>query len=450
MKPINASLIARRRSLFWRIHFWAALIASPFALLAALTGILYLFTPQIEQHLYAHLDHVQPGGERMALNAVVDAARAAMPPGATLNAVFPAWHADDSVRVLFIPPRPHTMHEHGSHGAMSGAAPAAPLSPWVADAIGTSVYVDPYSARVLGMQLANERFSAWSKKLHSSLLQGDGWRWMIELAASWLMVMLLTGIWLWWPRKLADGMPQRDATGRRWWAQWHAFLGVALSIISFVMLTTGLTWSKYASNEIRWMRDLAGQQSPQAPRGLTSTPLPDVQPMNWQQATDAARRQAPDTALRLMAPATPNDTWRVMSADTSKPLQRIDMMLDAYSGKALFHLGWNDQTTFGKATGVGIPFHRGEFGLWNQLLLLIFGLGILFSLVSGWMMFFKRRKTGTSGLPKLLPGAWRSASSVFGIVTLLMCTIMPLLALSAAVVAALEILLHYKGKHRQA
>jgi uncharacterized iron-regulated membrane protein len=32
--PNLASLSARRHSLFWRIHFWAALIASPFALIA--------------------------------------------------------------------------------------------------------------------------------------------------------------------------------------------------------------------------------------------------------------------------------------------------------------------------------------------------------------------------------------------------------------------------------
>ncbi|HEX2604285.1 MAG TPA: PepSY-associated TM helix domain-containing protein, partial [Oxalicibacterium sp.] len=290
---IHTSRVAQQRSLLWRIHFWAALIASPFALLAALTGMLYLFSPQIEQRLYAHLDHVQPRGERMTLDAAVDAARASMPPGATLNAVFPAWRAGDSVRVLFIPPRPSSsmpsMAGHKMHGA-SSVASSAPLSPWVADAIGTSVYVDPYSAQVLGTQAANARFSAWSKKLHSSLLQGEAWRWMIELAASWLMVMLLTGIWLWWPRRIADGLPKPGATGRRWWSQWHAFLGVALSIVSFVMLTTGLTWSKYAGNEIRWLRDATGQQSPQMPRGLHSMSLPQVAPMNWQQAFDAARR----------------------------------------------------------------------------------------------------------------------------------------------------------------
>ena len=32
----------------------------------------------------------------------------------------------------------------------------------------------------------------------------------------------------------------------------------------------------------------------------------------------------------------------------------------------------------------------------NQVLLFVFGAGILSSLVSGWVMFFKRRKSGTA------------------------------------------------------
>ena len=54
------ALLQQRRSALWRIHFWAALLASPFALAAALTGLLYVFTPQIEHRLYAHLDQVTP------------------------------------------------------------------------------------------------------------------------------------------------------------------------------------------------------------------------------------------------------------------------------------------------------------------------------------------------------------------------------------------------------
>ncbi|HEX2604389.1 MAG TPA: PepSY domain-containing protein, partial [Oxalicibacterium sp.] len=188
---------------------------------------------------------------------------------------------------------------------------------------------------------------------------------------------------------------------------------------------------------------------PQMPRGLHSMSLPQVAPMNWQQAFDAARRQAPDTALRMTPPAAKNDVWRVSGADPSRPLQRIDLMLDAYTGKSLFRSDWRDQTAFGKATGVGIPFHRGEFGWWNQLLLLLFGAGILFSLMSGWWMFFKRRKTGASAWPPLLPGAWRSASPAMWIAAVTMCTLMPLLAISGLFVAGVEVLL-LRGRTRAA
>nr|WP_315489115.1 PepSY-associated TM helix domain-containing protein [uncultured Rhodoferax sp.] len=62
-----SALVAQRRSLLWRVHFWAALIASPFAVLAALTGILYIFTPQIEAQLHGHLDTVAPVGVAFAV-----------------------------------------------------------------------------------------------------------------------------------------------------------------------------------------------------------------------------------------------------------------------------------------------------------------------------------------------------------------------------------------------
>ena len=437
------SLNARRRSLFWRIHFWAALIASPFALIAALTGILYIFTPQIEQYLYADLDHVQPAGEIRTLDDAVAAARLAAPSGSMLRSVVPALEPTDSTQIFFMLPASHPNRAaddgHAAHQApAANGTAAAPTRTLV-------VYVNPYTTAVLGMHADKERFSAWSKSLHSSLLQGQGWRWMIELAASWLMVMLLTGIYLWWPRNDEKMLPQRAVKGRKWWAQWHSFIGVVLSIMSFVILTTGLTWSKYAGEQVRLARDSIGQAPPQAPRNLQSTPIEGQAVMTWQAAADAARRQAPDIALQLTAPRGESGTWRINNYDRSQPEKRVDMVLDAYSGNALFYAGWKDQTLFSKATGIGIPFHRGEFGWWNQILLLAFGLGIVFSLTSGWIMFFKRRKTGAFGLPKLLPGAWKSMPAGAWISALIMFALMPVLAVSATFLAALEMFLHYRA-----
>lgn len=435
------SLSTLRKSLFWRIHFWAALIASPFALIASLTGILYIFTPQIEAELYSELDYVAPAGAMRPLDDAVAAATAAATAGWVLQSVVPPYEARDTVKATFAPQaakkNKHEGHNHGSASAVA-ASPSASASP-------TQVvvyYVNPYNAEVVGSLGSQSRFNAWAKSLHSRLLQGESWRWMIELAASWLMVMLLTGIYLWWPASSQKALPHKGAKGRIAWKQWHAFLGVVLSMISIVILTTGLTWSKYAGDQIRALRNHTGQAPPAVPRDMKSTVTDYATPLTWQAAWDTVRHHAPDIAMQLTAPRVADGIWQASGVDRSQPEKRFDLLLDAYSGQKLYYAGWDKQTSFAKATAVGIPFHRGEFGWWNQALLLVFGVGILFSIVSGWVMFFKRSRTGSFGLPHLLPGAWKSASVATWVTTVVLFAAMPLLALSSAVIIVLELLLY--------
>jgi len=434
------------RALLWRVHFWAALIASPFALLAALTGILYIFTPQIEARLHGHLDRVAPTVGTRSLEDSVRAAVAAAPTGWTLHSVMPNHSAAESVRVAFTPPadaRPATGVQLGhSHGPAPAARAQRKPEPFLRGNFGLPgnalvVYVDPHTAAVLGVLPQSDRFNVWARKLHSTLLQ-DGWRWMIELAASWVLVMLVTGIWLWWPRAGQPALPQPSARGRVAWKQWHAIAGVAMSAISAVVLVTGLTWSKHAGEKVRWARDAVGQAPPRIPAHFKSTPTAGANALNWDAAAEAVRREAPDVAIEIMPPRGPEGYWRANHLDRGEADRRFDLLLDAYSGKRLYYSGWADQTAFGKATTVGIRFHRGEFGLWNQALLLVFGLGVLFSLASGWVMYFKRRRQGLPGLPTVPAHAWRSVPPVAGAGAVLMLAALPLLALSALGVIAAE------------
>ena len=90
------------RDLLWRLHFWAALIAGPFVLLACLTGLLYVFTPQVERLLHGRLDSVEPAGRPRPLDESVTAARRAAPAGTILHSVMPAAGPRDSLRVAFV------------------------------------------------------------------------------------------------------------------------------------------------------------------------------------------------------------------------------------------------------------------------------------------------------------------------------------------------------------
>jgi len=418
-----------RRSLLWRVHFWAALIASPFALAAALTGILYVFTPQIEPKLHGSLE--------------------AAPAGWVLHSALPNYSATESVKVAFMPPpvaRPEggPRLDHG-HGATPEAAPQAKAEAFLRSNFGLSskalvVYVNPYSGRVLGSLPQAERFNVWARKLHSTLLQ-DGWRWMIELAASWVLVMLVTGILLWWPSASQPAPPQSNASGRAAWKRWHAIAGVCLSAVSAVVLVTGLTWSEHAGKQVRWARDAVGQAPPRIPAHFRSNVPAQGEMLSWDAAWQAARRNAPDVAMEIMPPRSRDGYWRANHLDRGEADRRFDLLLDAYTGAPLYYSGWADQTAFGKATIVGIRFHRGELGLWNQALLLLFGLGIVFSLSTGWIMYIKRRRQGLAGLPPVAPGAWKAVSPLGWGGTLLMIAAMPLLALSAIVVGGVELLL---------
>lgn len=461
-----------RRSALWRLHFWAALIASPFVLLACLTGLLYVFTPQIEGVLHRHLDVVAPGPQRLALDDSVAAARRAAPDGLVLHSVMPALAESDSVRVAFVappsggagrsaPPPAASREGHEGHGAKPGAPPAisAPTQAapqFLRQSFGiperaTVVYVNPYTAEVLGTLPEARRFSTWARKLHSSLQQGDGWRWMIELAASWMMVMLVTGIVLWWPRNGQSGLPASGVKGRLAWKQWHAFLGMVLSAMSLAILMTGLTWSRNAGSQVRWARDAAGQTPPRIPARFKSVVPEGRRLLSWEEADRAVRQQAPEVATQIMPPTGRDGVWRANHLEKKgQPLARFDLLLDAYSGKQLYFSGWSDQTAFGKATAIGIPFHRGEYGVWNQILLFVFGAGILFSLVSGWVMFIKRLRAGSAALPPLVPGAWRHASPWAWLVGGVMLVAMPLLAATAPLVALAEAALVWRRRRTSA
>ncbi len=461
------NITAQRRSLLWRVHFWAALIASPFALMATLTGILYVFTPQIEAALHGHLDTVAPAGVARPLDDMVHAAQTAAPPGWVLHSFSPAYAPGESARFAYLPPMGSGQaaagggHNHGGHGGekpaavspagSAGAKPAEFLRPnFGFPGKAMVVYVNPYPVEVLGSLPQEDRFREWSRKLHSNYLQGDSWRWMIELAASWLMVMLVTGVVLWWPRANQAVLPQRNAGGRVAWKQWHAFLGVALSVMSAVILTTGLTWSKVSGGQIKWARDATHQAPPRIPARLAQSAVASSAhsspQLTWEAALQAIRREAPDVSMQIMPPKGPAGVWRANQMDKGQPDKRFDLLLNAYSGQRLYFSGWDEQTAFGKATAIGIPFHRGEFGVWNQALLVIFGLGVLFSIVSGWEMYFKRRSKGMAGLPRLVPGAWKSVSPMAVGATLAMVVSMPLLAVSGAVVAAIEAVLWWRAK----
>lgn len=112
------------RVLLLRLHFYAGVFVAPFLLVAALTGLIYTFTPQLDQLVYGDRLRVEQVGDRARpLAEQIAAARSAHPEGSLASVTTPAGPRDTTRVVLSVP-------ELGERQR--------------------TVFVDPYTAQVRG------------------------------------------------------------------------------------------------------------------------------------------------------------------------------------------------------------------------------------------------------------------------------------------------------------
>ena len=147
--------------------------------------------------------------------------------------------------------------------AISGAFYA--LAPTIEKVVYADLLtVDPATAAVVGEErtysgLGELPVRRWLSGLHQQLHLGEPGELYAELAASWLWVLALGGLYLWWRRVSAARRrdpgtrtrlwraapaPAGDAGRRRRSLNLHAVLGVWLIVAMLGLAATGITWSQ--------------------------------------------------------------------------------------------------------------------------------------------------------------------------------------------------------------
>ncbi|CAM03164.1 putative iron-regulated membrane protein [Saccharopolyspora erythraea NRRL 2338] len=378
------------RPLVLRLHFYAGVLVAPFLVVAALTGLLYVFTPQLEQHVYDHELHVPPAATSHPLTAQVEVARAVRP-GDSLKSVRPAPTPTDTTQVIF-------------------NAPDLPES------YRRTVFVDPHTLEVRGVldtygsgQALPLR--AWVDNLHRGLHLGDAGRLYSELAASWLWVVVLGGLALWIARRRprrrlrAVLAPEVRRAGRRGTLSWHGATGVWLALGLLFLSATGLTWSVHAGENIGALRESLSWETPTVPTELParSTARGDV---GFDRVREAAAEHGITGAVEI-APPEDGGAYTVQQVQRHWPTQQDSAAVDPASGAVTATLRFADYPLMAKLSRWGIDAHMGLlFGWVNQLVLLVLGLGLTAMVFWGYRMWWLRGPaSGFGRLPAR--GAWR-------------------------------------------
>jgi uncharacterized iron-regulated membrane protein len=313
------------------------------------------------------------------------------------------------------------------------------------DGTGRIAYVHPETLEVLKTVAHTSRVTEIVKMIHGELLIGRNGSLLVELAASWAVVMLITGLYLWWPRdarRLAGAVYPRLRGGRRvFWRDLHAVTGLWVSAFALFLLITAMPWTAINGEAIGTLR---GWVAP-APRDW-STVSTDVHAAHRQAVASAAvatplkvdeiiARIAPyelDPPVRLYLPNERQPHWRV-AAETRNLTKARELALDRMSGALLREDGFAYKSALDKTIHVGISAHEGAlFGWANQALGLFTALGLITMCVSAIVMWWRRRPDGKLGIPAPRVAEFRVRWPLaIGIVTL--GVLFPVLGLSLVV-----------------
>lgn len=417
----------------WRWHFYAGLFCIPFVVWLAITGAIYLFKPQIEAWLDRPYDGLAITGPRAAPSTIVAAALAAVPDGVLNSYELPA-SPDASVRVLV------------------GRGPVV-----------FRVYVHPASASVLGVVRDDQRPMRRLFYLHGELMLGARGSMLVELAASWAVVMILTGLFLWWPRTsaLAGVLYPRVTRGRRvFWRDLHAVAGVWVSAYTLFLLTSGLPWAKSWGNLLKEARRVGGDAvarldwttgrddeiaeivamntapDEHAGHGGTATAAaePRYAPLDRVEPTVAALQLTPP--VLISPPSKAAAQWTARSDAPNRP-RRVNLVLDGATGTIVRRTDFHQRPLIDRAVGIGVAAHEGQlFGLLNQLIGLANAAGLVALSVSAAVLWWQRRPASVLGAPRPQAYGALPRALIAGIV--IMGLVLPMLGLSLLAVRVLE------------
>jgi uncharacterized iron-regulated membrane protein len=263
----------------------------------------------------------------------------------------------------------------------------------------------------------------------------------MEIAAGWAIILVITGVFLWWPRGRSSGVItiRGKPRSRTFWRDLHAVTGVFAGAVILFLAVTGMPWSMFWGEQVQVWATANNLSRPAPPAEVTpdwmmTAPDPALdhhahspaelkgeQPWALEQASTpqshATHATAPtigiDRALQkfeeLGVPrpfkiALPERAAGAYSA-TYTPPQVEDtriVYLDQFTGEPLGDVGFAE---FGSAAQViewGIAVHQGDqFGEANRYLMLAGCLAIIVLTVSAATMWWKRRPSGSLGVPPL-------------------------------------------------
>lgn len=367
----------RTRELILFLHRWLGLVAALALLAIGLSAALLVFERPIDRLLNGSQVKVTPSDVPLSLNEITR----------QLGQSYPQYR----VVVWTLPQRPDeaaTVDLELDHD--DAAKPAASLPE------GLELAVNPYTGQVLGDTEKRSRLMARVHQFHTHFLAGRIGSAIVGWSAVGLLILNLTGIILWWRRKI--GSFRWQLTGASFYFHLHQAVGIYAWGFLMLLSLTGIAihWGREAGRIVDRLT-----ASPPEVKMLPADSVPQPQvarPLEPDQLLSIAEKNAPGAKVTVIQMAAePQKPVRVIMKypEDHTPAGRTQVYLDAYSGKVRMLVDTRSASLGFKLMRLwNRQVHTGDiFGWPTQALALVFSLALTVMAITGPMLWYKRKRT---------------------------------------------------------
>jgi len=350
-------------NLLWKSHFLAGIVVVPFVILLSVTGIIYLFKDNYEKSLLQSYSAYEPKGKSLSYEQQLHIAQ--------IN-----WSKTPEAIVVSKSQDQSTQFTSGRFSHKS------------------SVYINPSNGAVLGKVNVSETNMHKVRKLHGELLLGSFGTKIIELVASWMFVLILTGIYLFWPRERGiKGLftIRTKASKRIFFRDVHTFLGFWFSSLLILILMGGFPWTDVFGAGYKWIQKSTNSGFPSTwqGKGLTSKNN-QSRAISLDVMIQKAEALNLDGEVSLSFPKSSNGVYTVTNQTTNFS-QMKSIHFDQYTGQIVAQNSWADIGFMMKSRLWLMAFHQGKFGTLNFVLILVTALALTFLSFAAIFSYSKRK-----------------------------------------------------------
>lgn len=377
---LDVNFIMDARKLILVLHRWVGLIAALALLAVGFSAAPLIFERPIGRLLNHRLVEVTPAGARLPLKEIAR----------RLGEIYPQYHIAG-----------WTLPQYPNDAAavvleMNRAKPAPATSDEDEDdddAQGLELTVNPYTGEVLGDLEKANGLMGYVHRFHTHFFARDVGSAIVGWSAVCLLLLNLTGIILWWRRKI--GRFRWNLNGAAFHFHAHQAVGIYAWAFLMVLSLTGIAlhWEGAAGK----LADRLTNSPPPA-KMLPADPVQQgAVRLDSDQLLSIAEKSAPGAQVTVIQLApNPKAPVRIIMKypEDHTPAGRTNLFLDAYTGKVRMLTDSRSAPLGFKLTRLwNRQYHTGDiFGWPTQMVALFASLALVVMVITGPMIWYTRKR----------------------------------------------------------